>query len=263
MRCSFHRLIASAIFGFALVSSVIAAGEPSVLVCGGSMMKGNHFADTTLAIMREHYAGCKKVALVLHATHPDDLNAMEARLSEAFAQIGVPAAESLHHRDGAGQRALLQSADAIFIGGGETFVLLAELHRGGQLKVIQDRVAEGVPYGGASAGANVAGLLIGTTNDFPVAEIPTRAALGLVPVVINPHHPLPAAKPDFDARVGKIKAYLRFNPDDTVLALANTSIVRLHDRRLTMEVGSGWVYTRAGVRALAIGDSVLETAPKS
>jgi dipeptidase E len=227
------------------------------------MMNGNHFADTTLAIMREHYTGCKKVALVLHATHPDEVDKMEVRLREAFAHIGVPAAESLHHYDDAGQRALLRSADAIFIGGGETFVLLAALHRAGELQVIRERVAAGIPYGGASAGANVAGLLIGTTNDFPVAEIPTRAALGLVPVVINPHHPLPATKPDFDARSGKIKIYLKFNPKDTVLALANTSIARLHNGQFTMEVGSGWVYTRADVRPLELGQSVVVATPKS
>jgi dipeptidase E len=233
---------------------------PSVLVCGGAMMNGDHFADSVLAVMRQHYAGCKKIALVLHATHPADRDKMEARLQQAFAHLGGMAAESLHRHDAAGQQALLESADGIFVGGGETFVLLGELYRTGQLALIRERVRAGIPYGGTSAGANVAGLLIGTTNDFPTAEIPTRTALGIFPAVLNPHHPLPEAKADYDGRVGKIKGYLQFNPTETVLALGNASIARLHAGRVTVEAGHCWLYRSESVRALLPGDAVPELA---
>ena len=245
-----------------LIPLVAFAASPSVLVCGGSMMNGDHFADSTLDVMRRHYAGCQKVALVLHASLPAERDRMEKRLQEAFAHIGVPAAESLHRHDAAGAKALLASADGIFIGGGETFVLLGELYRTGQLQLIRDRVAAGVPYGGSSAGANVAGLLIGTTNDFPTAEIPSRTALGIFPAVINPHHPAPASKADFDGRAGKIKIYLQFNPTETVLGLANTSIARLHGGKVTLEAGLGWVYRVGGARALVPGDEVPELAAR-
>ena len=246
----------------ALVSTTSFAAAPSVLVSGGSMMNGDHFADSTLDVMRRHYAGCKKVVLVLHASHPTERDRMEKRLQEAFAHIGVPAAESLHRHDAAGARALLEEADGIFIGGGETFVLLGELYRTGQLELIRRRVAAGVPYGGSSAGANVAGLRIGTTNDFPVAEIPSRTSLGVFPAVINPHHPAPATKADFDGRAGKIKIYLQFNPAETVVALANTSIARLHDGKVTLETGLGWVYRSDGVRPLVPGDEMPELIVK-
>ncbi len=235
---------------------------PSVLVCGGNMMNGNHFADVALPALRTHYAGCKNIALVLHATHPADRDRMEKRLQEAFAHINGAKAQSLHRLDAAGQRALLESADGIFIGGGETFVLLGELYRTGQLELIRTRVAAGVPYGGSSAGANVAGLLIGTTNDFPVAEIPSRTALGVFPAVINPHHPTPGTKPEFDGRAGKIKIYLQFNPTETVVALADASIARLHEGKVTLETGLGWVYRSEGVRALVPGDEVPELVGK-
>ncbi|MDQ5980694.1 MAG: hypothetical protein QG602_3671 [Verrucomicrobiota bacterium] len=241
-----------------------AAPAPSVLICGGSMMNGDHFADTVLPVMREHYAGVKKVALVLHASHPAERDRMEARLQEAFRDLGGIAAESLHRHDAAGQRTLLEEAGGIFAGGGETFVLLAELHRSGQLELIRARVAAGVPYGGSSAGANVAGLLIGTTNDFPVADIPTRRALGLIPAVINPHHPLPETKADFDGRAGKIRAYLQFNPTEIVLALANASVARLAEGQVTLEAGQGWLYRAEGERELVTGEAVPELGgPKS
>jgi len=230
----------------------------SVLVCGGSMMNGNHFADMVLPVMREHYRGCTKVALVLHASHPTERDKMEKRMQEAFDHLAGIAVESLHRHDAAGQRALLESADGIFVGGGETFVLLGELHRSGQLELIRQRVLSGVPYGGTSAGANVGGLLIGTTNDFPVADIPTRDALALFPATINPHHPLPETKTDFDGRAAKIKIYLSFNPDETVLALANASVARLHQGIVSFEAGSGWLYRHDSTRPLVAGDRVPE-----
>jgi dipeptidase E len=239
-----------------------AAAQPSVLVCGGNMMNGNHFDDVALPALRTHYAGCKKIVLVLYATPPAECDKMEARLQEAFAHVNGAQAQSLHRLDAAGQKALLESADGIFIGGGETFVLLAELYRTGQLELIRARVAAGVPYGGSSAGANVAGLLIGTTNDFPVAEIPSRKSLGVFPAVINPHHPVPAAKADFDGRVGKIKIYLKFNPTDTVFGIAEKSAARLHDGRVTLECGQAWLYRAEGVRALVVGEAVPELGIK-
>ncbi len=247
---------------FVVLSLAALAASPSVLVCGGSMMNGDQFADSTLAVMRAHYAGCKKIALVIHASHPTERDRMEARLQKAFTHLVGAQAESLHRHDAAGAMALLESADGIFIGGGETFVLLGELYRTGQLELIRQRVMAGVPYGGSSAGANVAGLLIGTTNDFPVAEIPSRTALMVFPAVINPHHPTPATKTDFDGRVGKIKIYLQFNPTETVLALANASIARLHDGKVTLVTGLGWVYRSDGMRALAPGDQVPELIGK-
>lgn len=236
-----------------------ASPRASVLVSGGAMMNGDHFNDMVLPAMREHYAGCKKVALVLHASHPSDRDRMEARLAKAFAHLGVPAAESLHRRDDAGALALLREADAIFVGGGETFVLVRELTRTGQLALIQERTLAGVPYGGASAGANVAGLVIGTTNDFPVADIPSRDAIALLPVTINPHHPLPEPKAEWDARAGKIAGYLKFNPTELALGLANAAMVRLHKGEAKLVVGRAWLYKiGAPPRELVVGERVPE-----
>ena len=239
------------------------SAQASVLVCGGTMMNRDHFADSVLPVMREHYAGCRRVALVLHASHPTERDAMEARLRTAFVHLlgdGVTV-ESLHRRDAAGATALLKAADGIFVGGGETFVLLGELQRTGQLELIRARVLAGVPYGGSSAGANVAGLIIGTTNDFPTAEVVSRAALGIFPAVINPHFPLPETKADHQARAGKLATYLKFNPAEIVVALGNTSVARLHGGTVALAAGRGWIYRAAGARELGLGEVVRELAP--
>lgn len=230
----------------------------SVLISGGAMMKGDQFTDSVLPVMREHYAACRHIVLVLHATPPGERDAMETRLRKAFVHLlgDEVLVESLHRYDAEGARDLLWAADAVFVGGGETFVLLGELQRQGQIDILRTRVLGGMPYGGASAGANVAGLDIGTTNDFPVAEVVTREALGVFPAVINPHHPTPDTKADFEARAGKIRGYLKFNPESLVCALGNASIVRWHGGQAKLAVGHAWLYRRGEVRELVVGEPV-------
>jgi dipeptidase E len=85
-------------------------------------------------------------------------------------------------------RAAVREAPALFVGGGNTFRLLAELYRLGLLEEIRARVGAGVPYLGVSAGCNVACPTIRTTNDMPITTPPSLDALGLVPFQVNPHY---------------------------------------------------------------------------
>lgn len=238
-----------------------AGAAPSVLVSGGAMMRGARFAPSVEEVMRAHFGAVRRLALVLHATHPEERDAMEARLQVAFRAVGVSAAESLHRRAAEGARALLREADGIFIGGGETFVLLGELQRTGQLALIRERALAGVPCGGSSAGANVSGRRIGTTNDFPVADVASREGLGLLPVTINPHHPAPTNDADFRVRAGKIRGYLRFNPGERVLALGDAAVVRLHGGTARLAAGQAWLYEAGRDRELVAGEPVPELIP--
>jgi len=84
--------------------------------------------------------------------------------------------------------ATLADAEALFMGGGNTYALLQRLHGTGLLEAIRARVAAGMPYAGASAGSNVAGPTILTTNDWNVVGLDRFDALGLVGFNINPHY---------------------------------------------------------------------------
>jgi dipeptidase E len=116
--------------------------------------------------------------------------------------------------------AAVVSAQALFVGGGNTFRLLATLQRLGLLPVIRARVHEGLPYLGASAGTNIAAPSIRTTNDMPIVQPESFEALGLVPFQINPHYldADPTSVHNGESRRTRITEFLEEN-DVVVLGL--------------------------------------------
>jgi dipeptidase E len=224
----------------------------SVMLSGGSITRNELFLPEVAAVQRRHFAGRKRILLILHASLPDDRDRMEQRLQGMFAADGFEA-YSLHHLSENGARRRIQSAEAIFIGGGETFLLLRTLLETRQFRLLRDAILSGVPMHGTSAGANIAGPHIGCTNDFPVVDVPSRAALGVFPAVINPHHPR-SDEPDYAGRVHKLRTYLRANPGETVLGLGNGAVVRLQGGRVDLNVQSGFIYQGSSHRELAAGE---------
>ncbi|MFD2515038.1 dipeptidase PepE [Pontibacter locisalis] len=108
-----------------------------------------------------------------------------AKAREAFEQWGI-SVTGVHEYDDPVKA--VNEAEAVFIGGGNTFVLLRNLYASKLIKPLQERVQKGMPYMGTSAGTNVAGKTIGTTNDMPIVHAKTFDALQLVPFNINPHY---------------------------------------------------------------------------
>jgi dipeptidase E len=108
-----------------------------------------------------------------------------AKFRQRLATIGVAVDELVADR---GAREQIADAEAVFTGGGNTFRLLEAMQENGLLTPLRERALAGVPYLGASAGINLAGPTIRTTNDMPIVEPPSFDALGLVPFQINPHY---------------------------------------------------------------------------
>ncbi len=224
----------------------------SALVSGGTITQNGKLLPLVRAAHKLHYGAPKKILLILHASIPADRDGAEKKLLPLLAEDGY-VGESLHHFEGRAALKKIEEAEAFFVGGGDTFLLLRTLYETGQLALLREKVIAGALFNGSSAGANIAGLNIGCTNDFPVVDVPSRAALGFFPCVFNPHHPK-VGEPEYAGRAGKIRGYRRINPSEIVLGIGNGSVVRLHAGKVTVEAGPVFLYAGEAPRELPLGE---------
>ena len=143
---------------------------------------------------------------------------------------------SIHHEKN--PRKAIKEAQAICVGGGNTFALTKKMQEQGLMKAILKRVKEGVPYVGWSAGSNVCCPTICTTNDMPIVEPESFKAIGAVKFQINPHYL--DANPEGHAgetREQRIEEYIEANPRRYVVGLREGCMLRYVDGQLEL-IGS-------------------------
>ncbi len=140
-----------------------------------------------------------------------DHDAVTERVRKSLAPLGINIISAHEFENPVAE---LDKVDGIYMGGGNTFRLLDTLQKTGLLEAIRDKVENGMPYMGASAGINVAGPTIMTTNDMPIVQPKTLNALGLVPFQINPHYF--EGKPHYEED-GKIVPYQGETRDDRII----------------------------------------------
>ena len=121
----------------------------------------------------------------------------------------------------------IQNAKAYFVGGGNTFLLVKTLHENGLMSILKKNVEQGKPYLGCSAGSNIGGLNMKTTNDMPIVYPPSFECMGLIPFNINPHYLdlNPALKHNGETRETRIKEFLTQN-DIKVIGLREGNWIR-------------------------------------
>ena len=130
----------------------------------------------------------------------------------------------------------IRQAKAIFTGGGNTFVLVNRLYGLEVMDVLRETVENGTLYMGTSAGSNIAGQTMQTTNDMPIVYPPSFKTLGLVPFNINPHYldPDPKSKHKGETRETRIKEFHVFN-DTPVIGLREGSWLRVEDEKVSLK----------------------------
>lgn len=154
----------------------------NILLISNSTLYGRGYLDHAEPEIRDLLGPAKRVLFFPFALH--DRAGYAAKARERFAAMNYALASAHEASD---PRQALAETDAIFIGGGNTFRLLKALQDLGWLDPIRERVRNGAPYIGSSAGSNVAGLTIKTTKDMPIVQPRSFDALGLVPFQISPH----------------------------------------------------------------------------
>lgn len=201
-----------------------------LLISNSTMHGGDYLAHCANELRDFLGAAGQQIAFVPYALADHD--GYEASAKSAFADLGY-SLSSVHHHDE--PSSALKNANAVFVGGGNTFRLLDALHRTGLLQGIRQRVASGMGYIGSSAGTNVAAPTIKTTNDMPIVMPPSFEALNLVPFQINPHYldPDPSSTHMGETREERLLQFHEEN-DTPVLALREGCMLRIGDG--TMEL---------------------------
>lgn len=140
----------------------------------------------------------------------------------------------------------MADAQAVFVGGGNSFRLLRTLTTLGVLEPLRQAAQAGVPYLAASAGANLACPAIRTTNDMPIVEPGSLAALGLIPFQLNPHYldPGPRSPHQGETRPARIEEFLEEN-DVPVLGLREGAWLRVTGKHAVLSgAGTGRLFRR-------------------
>ncbi|PHS19621.1 MAG: dipeptidase PepE [Kangiella sp.] len=166
----------------------------------------------------------------------------EAMVNEALKPLNIELT-SIHHgtenasSDTNVNHQQIKEADCILVGGGNTFSLLNQLYKLDLIKLIHDEVKAGKPYIGWSAGSNIAGASIKTTNDMPIVQPSSFNALNLIPCQLNPHYI--EANPsghNGETRQQRLEEFLIENPGSQVIAIPEgTALVCKEDRIIYSE----------------------------
>jgi len=196
-----------------------------LLLVSSSTIHGHGYLDHVADALSTFLAGVKTLTFVPYALA--DRDGYAAKVRERFAGLGV---EVLSVHQAPDPRAAIRGAEAVFVGGGNTFRLLKWLQDEGLLGPIRDRAAEGMPYVGSSAGTNVAAPSIRTTNDMPIVPTANLLALGLVPYQINPHYldPDPSSTHKGETREERLLQYLEESPVP-VIGLREAAYLRVEN----------------------------------
>ena len=175
--------------------------------------------------LSEGEGGALRIAFVPYAAVSFSMDDYADTVANVFVEMGHELF-SLHRETD--PIAALQHADAIAVGGGNSFQLLKLLYKHDLVRAIRHRVKDGTPYVGWSAGSNVTCPTIMTTNDMPICEPPSLRAMNLVPWQINPHYTdQRIAGHGGESRDQRIAEYLELNRDHTVIGLREGTALRV------------------------------------
>ena len=159
-------------------------------------------------------------------------DAYEAKVAKVYAEFGVKL-QSVHHK--ALPINAVYDTDCVAVGGGNTFHLVRELQRTGLMQAIRQRAFDGMPYMGWSAGSNVAGPTLCTTNDMPIVMPASFDCMGIVPFQINPHYTdFFDPKHGGETRDDRLKEYIMVNPTATVAAIREATALLLEEGNLSL-----------------------------
>ena len=206
-----------------------------LLLISNSTNAGEEYLKYPIARIAEHLEGVSEVIFVPYAAVTFSYAEYERKVQNRFNEIGIKV-RSIHREKN--PLKAIREAQAICVGGGNTFALTKKMQQQGLLPAILCKLKAGTPYVGWSAGSNVCCPTICTTNDMPIVEPESFKAIGAVKFQINPHYL--DANPEGHAgetREQRIEEYIEANPRRYVVGLREGCMLRLLDGKLEL-IGS-------------------------
>jgi dipeptidase E len=205
-----------------------------IIIASTSTLHDGAYLEYLLPTLETHFKNCTTLLFIPYArpsgiSHDDYTD----RVRLAFAKIQKNII-GLHEFDNPIEA--IEKSEGIFTGGGNTFLLVTELYKNNVIEVLTKVVENGTPYLGSSAGSNITGLTMQTTNDMPIIYPPSFKTLGLIPFNLNPHY-LDAdsqSKHMGETRETRIKEFHEFN-SIPVLGLREGSWLDVNGDRIVLK----------------------------
>ncbi|MEY3669320.1 MAG: hypothetical protein RL258_715 [Pseudomonadota bacterium] len=197
----------------------------NLLLLSNSRMPETGYLEHAMEAVSDIASSCARVVFFPFAGVTIGWDDYTQTVREAFAPLGLSVVGAHTKKSGSG---VLRQSDLIFVGGGNTFRLLAECRQRGWLDEIRTAVAGGSPYMGSSAGSVLACPTIRTTNDMPIVDPKGLEALALVPFQLNCHftdHMPPGHQGE--TRRQRISEFLTLNPLERVIGLPEGDWIRI------------------------------------
>ena len=206
----------------------------NILLASTSALFGEEYLAYLKPYIADLFSGVDEIIFVPFArpggiSHDD----YTKRVADAFSVMDIRVTGLHTFEDPA---ATIREAKGFFTGGGNTFLLVKTMHELDLMNVLKDAVEKGAPYLGTSAGSNIGGLTMHTTNDMPIVLPPSLNAMGLVPFNLNPHYldPDPNSKHNGETRETRIKEFHTQN-SMPVIGLREGSWIRVQGETITTE----------------------------
>ena len=182
-----------------------------MIIASTSTIHGGNYLEYLLPVLETHFKDCTEILFIPYA-RPGGIShdGYTDNVRSAFAKINKTV-KGVHEFEN--PIAAIEEAQGIFTGGGNTFLLVTQLYENGVMEILAKTIANGTPYLGSSAGSNITGVSMQTTNDMPIIYPPSFKTLGLIPFNLNPHYLDPdlQSKHMGETRETRIKEFHAFN----------------------------------------------------
>ena len=206
----------------------------NLLVASTSTLYGGTYLSYLMEEISIHFKDTNEIVFIPYA-RPGGISHDQytAIAAEAFSKIGKKII-GLHSFKN--PEAAVKSAKGVFVGGGNTFVLVKQLYTFRLMKTLREKILKGLPYLGTSAGSNICGVSIRNTNDMPVVYPPSFKALETIAFNINAHYldPVKGSTHMGETRETRIQEFHVYN-NTPVLGLREGSWLEVMDQKIILK----------------------------